>query len=823
MKKITLYSIYIVALLVLLYFDKALSLVMSALNIITAPIESVDILLFGIGLAIIILVESLRYKRNPNKPYRKPQAPDIFPLYNDQPTDKDSYGRDTSAKLLVSKIFSTFNSEKAKKSEGSMVININEAYGYGKTSFLKILERELHNSHNGEYYFINYRPWLCDSEKAIIRELFTLLSNTLNNSDIKDEMQDYLQLLLIQSEQITPSELKPFYILFHKTLRNKTLQELHDEIKEKLQEIEHPIIITIDDVDRLHEKELVSVLKLIRDTADFPNIFYILAADNTYLEDMLKRQGIEQPHLFLQKFFNIDYLLPAHEKVPAKVVKEEIGVILQSYGYNHEIVSTTQMMIIHLPIPYLNIVFPNMRDVYRFLNIYTSSLDILQANNSLHLIDPYELFCLTIIRHITPNIYKILRERNDEFLEINRKGLDACYQFKKHINLERIRRNEVIVQHLDEIQYKKDPQNHKKPEKPEPSSEDLTLETAIERTSTTHDQIVFFLLDHLFSGSSNTVIDERSICRCNVYFLYFSGKVENDKLTTAQAIDILKMDIDSYENNMDILFKDEKSDAFIGNFDYAYRRSGIPREKALKMAYIYLKKKFQHTEDIDHLLFKTFEYYINSGYESFQYFLFGLYGKNHNANIEKYINEEEKQLEYFCKTEKDLNMPVLSFYLFSQHLDYFCFSRNFVNRMLVLLGDRIINECMDLKSFAGVTESTFDTIYLLKDEFATNKNWSKKFLDFLSKDSSRCMQWLSSVVDFNDNGSVSWNTRHRYAILGEYFNSSEALLNDLNQKFPDCSEAIEELNQLQKYNSLSDLNLKDDKFIQLAREIQAGY
>ena len=127
---------------------------------------------------------------------------------------------------------------------------------------------------------------------------------------------------------------------------------------------------------------------------------------------------------------------------------------------------------------------------------------------------------------------------------------------------------------------------------------------------------------------------------------------------------------------------------------------------------------------------------------------------------------------------------------------------------------------MDLHSFADVTESTFETIYLLKDEFATNKIWAKKFLDFLSNDKKRCMQWLSSVVDFNDNGSVSWNTRHRYAILGEYSNSSDALLNDLKQKYPDCSEAIEELNQLQKYPSLSDLNLKDDKFIQMAREIK---
>ena len=144
------------------------------------------------------------------------------------------------------------------------------------------------------------------------------------------------------------------------------------------------------------------------------------------------------------------------------------------------------------------------------------------------------------------------------------------------------------------------------------------------------------------------------------------------------------------EVSMDQLFTEGKSDAFIGNFDYAYRRSGISREDALKKAYIYLKKKFQHTDGIDHQLFNTFEYYINSGYDQFQYFLYGLYGNNHNANLEKQTKVVEKQLEDYCKAEKDLNMLVLSFYLFSQRISDFCFGRDYIEKMLDLLGDRLI-------------------------------------------------------------------------------------------------------------------------------------
>lgn len=818
MKKSFLYPIYIVALLSLLYFDKAINYIMTALNYATSPIKCSGIFLFGIGLAIIILIESLRPKTS-QKPYRTPQSPYAYPLYDDQPTDKDAYGRDTTARLLIDKIFSTFNTK--KPSRGSLVININETYGYGKTTFLNLIEHELQCIHEGEYYLIHFRPWLCDSEKAIIRELFTLLSNALGMTDIKDNIQEYLYMLLLQSEQIAPSEIRPFYALFPRKNKNKTLQELHDKIKDRLQEITHPIIITIDDIDRLHEKELVAILKLIRDTADFPNIYYIVAADNTYLETMLIRQGVEHPHRFLQKFFNLDYLLPAHEEVPTQILKSEMDKILNTYGYNQKDISSTLMMLTHLD--YLNVIFSNMRDVYRFLNVYTSVLDILRANNNLHFIVPYDLFCLTIIRHLTPNIYKILRDCNDQFLEINRKGMDAYYKVKKDINLVNINRNVIIEQHLAEALYRNDPQKHEKPQKPRPCSEGLTLETAIQKTTITYDQIIFYLLDHLFESPSNSFIDERSICRCNTYFLYFSGKMESNKLTTAQTIDILQMNIDDYETRLEQLFKEGKNKAFISNFDYAYVKSGISKEKAMKMAYIYLKKKFYYTEDIHHEIFETFENYINSAEQSFLYFLYGLYGKNHNGDIEKYIKDVEKQLEAYCKTEKDLNMLILAFYLFSERLSDFCFGREYIEKMIWILSNRLINEHMEGKSINTIDEPTFDSIYLLKNEFSTKGKWAKKFKEFMSKDQLRCMQWLCSVIKFYSNGTFEWHDRHRKAVLGEGFNSGDELLNYLKQKFPDCSEAIEELNQLQKYNSLSDIKLKDDKFIQMAGEVNAAF
>ena len=116
--------------------------------------------------------------------------------------------------------------------------------------------------------------------------------------------------------------------------------------------------------------------------------------------------------------------------------------------------------------------------------------------------------------------------------------------------------------------------------------------------------------------------------------------------------------------------------------------------------------------------------------------------------------------------------------------------------------------------------ATFATIKLLKEEFSTNDKWQNKFEAFLSEDKTRCKQWLGSMIDIFDNGNVEWNYHRHEAILGENSNSGKELLDFLIQKYPDCAEAIEDLSHLQQYRSLSDINLKNNKFIQMAREVQ---
>ena len=809
MKKPILYLIYAAALLALLYFEKTINIVMSAFNYVTSSVHCPGILLFVIGLTLIITVEILRHKYP--IPIHKVQRFPVTttPLYSDQPTSVDKYGRDISAGILAKKIFSTFNASQADN--GSFVININENYGFGKTSFLQIFAKSLQKQ-QCPYLFIDYRPWLCENEQAIIKEFFTLLSSNLKDTGLNDEIDQYLILLLNESSQIAPWWAKIPLALYIKSFRYSSLKDTHDRIKSALQQIDRPIIVTIDDVDRLQEKELTAVLKLIRDTADFPNIFYIVAAENAHLHQMLSRMGIQHPNIYLKKFFNLDFLLPAHESVQMSQLIARLQTIFPAYGYD---VQQTQDYLSR--IRNINLIakaFDNMRDVVRFLNAYTMSLDVFVANHTLASINPFDLFCLTLIKHLRPDVYKKLRDRNDEYLYVVPLGTDKCYQIIDSINISKMKDHQemmAIVRDMTDNNLV-----NKQKEEKEPKIPNLT--ETLEMSQVTRDDVVVMLLGIIFN--SNKSVDSRNICRCNSFYLYFSGKTESTRLSYSDSIQILQKLTKEYQDALDQVFKSNKDEAFINDFAYAFQQSGIPKTEGMKKFNIFLKYRYKYKKYSSYHDLNNVTEYINwrAATEPFSNFLYVLYGNQNVKDANR--SKAEAELCSYCDYEDDINMLLVAFCIFSRHLSLYCFSRDFVNEMLEKLIRRFMDTYLKDKD-KPKSEDVFDTIILIRDEYEIKDHFEKLFIDYITENLARCKFWLGSIITtYPGDDHIYWHHRHRKAVLSEYHDSGTALINAAIQKFPECRDAFEELLTLQGYNSFTDMNLSDSPFVKMALESQ---
>lgn len=75
----------------------------------------------------------------------KEKVSKLIPLRYDNPTDKDEFERIEYAKMLANKILASFQNQASlpqeEKANVSMVINIEEDYGFGKSSFLLLLKK----------------------------------------------------------------------------------------------------------------------------------------------------------------------------------------------------------------------------------------------------------------------------------------------------------------------------------------------------------------------------------------------------------------------------------------------------------------------------------------------------------------------------------------------------------------------------------------------------------------------------------------------------------------------------------------------------------
>lgn len=83
---------------------------------------------------------------------------------------------------------------------------------------------------------------------------------------------------------------------------------LKNDIKELLELIGKPIFVLIDDIDRVSKEELFEILRLIRNTGNFPNIKYIVTYDKKYVCEQLSELNIREE--YLNKIFMLELTLP---------------------------------------------------------------------------------------------------------------------------------------------------------------------------------------------------------------------------------------------------------------------------------------------------------------------------------------------------------------------------------------------------------------------------------------------------------------------------------------------------------------------------------
>lgn len=226
-----------------------------------------------------------------------------------------------------------------------------------------------------------------------------------------------LFILLVQLSAGLLNKIASYFEL--KTIsRDISPQGIKKEIVNHLIERKKKLLIIIDDIDRLGQKEICEVFRLIRVNADFPNTIYLLAYDSRIIEVNLEEQKGISGKDFLKKIVQVDFNLPytRNEKVQSFLFKELDKLIANlPASINEYFTDGNNYWPNTYHSGYKNF-FNNIRDVKRYINSLLFNINLLHREDVFE-VNPIDFIALEVLRVFTPEFYDFIKFRKELFTD----------------------------------------------------------------------------------------------------------------------------------------------------------------------------------------------------------------------------------------------------------------------------------------------------------------------------------------------------------------------------------------------------------------------
>ena len=298
----------------------------------------------------------------------------------------------------------------------SLTIGLYGEWGSGKTSLLNMVFENVERIDDG-VVVLRFNPWLCSDPKQLVTQFFKQMATAIKlkkrAADKAWELIDqYADILGATSVIPVAGEI---VAAFTKVLTKKAeeetkertndLQESKNQIIKKLKDEKIKIIVSIDDIDRLSEEEIVAVFQLVKSLADFPNTIYVLAFDYDVVVRALGKVQHGDGKEYLEKIVQVPFEIPApniddiHEALFSKLNgilgdipeedwdKETWGELFQQGIKNY---------------------IRSIRDVIRYTNVFSLKYELLKNETS-----AADLLGLTCLQVFEPTVYSKLPSYKD--------------------------------------------------------------------------------------------------------------------------------------------------------------------------------------------------------------------------------------------------------------------------------------------------------------------------------------------------------------------------------------------------------------------------
>jgi len=301
------------------------------------------------------------------------------------------------------------------KSNDSLVIGLYGEWGSGKTSIVNMALDALKETGDRCPYIVQFNPWQLSGQGELILAFFHELTDELRiegdkkREQLLHDLQKYGAYLSLAGPAVTiasatglidpgtvatiatgvgkaGSLIKRVVPLFRKGAKRfaKSLNTMKLHLQKSLKSLDRPVLIVVDDIDRLEPDEMRLIFRLVKTNVDFPKLVFLLSFQRDTVEKALTSNHFDGSE-YLKKIIQVGFDVPELQRIK----REEVLFARLHQALGPDNLDESRFDINRWQKLYdkgLKPFFKNLRDVYRYTAMLEFHIGLLTNQSKLVLL-----------------------------------------------------------------------------------------------------------------------------------------------------------------------------------------------------------------------------------------------------------------------------------------------------------------------------------------------------------------------------------------------------------------------------------------------------
>jgi len=348
-----------------------------------------------------------------------------------QDLEQDLLARGASVQLLFDII------EESCSDIHASVLALYGRRGEGKTSVINMLIQKINK--NDSFIVVNYDPWFFKDEEAMLEAFYNELGHAIESQYI---LPKAISALRKYSNIVSLGLPKTKLDLAFPPV---TLRETKTQIEKSIAMLKKPILIVVDDVDRLQAKELIAIMRLVHLNSRFIRTTFLLVCDYEVIIKTLSKDE-QLAREFIEKVVQKQYSLPPPtQKCLNDYVDYTLENILLENGLPEHQLNEFGKEFNGYYHRYIWRIIHNLRIAKRY--IHALKMIIPELHSEINLCD---LVAIEAIRAIFPDVIEDMGQNPWYYIDPGSRGLTEVHPAFPHRQDEHAREYK-IKEHLEQL------------------------------------------------------------------------------------------------------------------------------------------------------------------------------------------------------------------------------------------------------------------------------------------------------------------------------------------------------------------------------------